>query len=115
MLTDPGTLRGLAGLGVAAAGASHGGSGGGNTDPASIIQQMADANRVNQNTPFGSRNWVQGPDGRWTVNDTLSEPEAANFANVQQLNSGVTGMARGKLAELLAAGPRQRYDRPLGT
>lgn len=94
------------GLGLASLGAaSHGGSGspgaaGG--DMNSIIEQMAMANRVNQNTPIGSRQWVHNPDGTWTVNDTMSAPEQANFENVQGLNASVTDMARQRLAAFLA-------------
>jgi hypothetical protein len=103
---------GLASLGAA----GGGGGGGGSGDANSIIEQMAQANRVDHNTPIGSRRWSQDPaTGRWTVNDSMSETEQANFGNVQQLNAGVTGMARDRLAQLLAQGPRQRYDRPLGT
>jgi hypothetical protein len=105
---------GLASLG--AAGGGGGGGGGGSGDAQSIIDQMANANRVDHNTPIGSRRWSQDPQtGRWTVNDSMSDVEQANFGNVQQLNAGVTGMARDRLAQLLAQGPRQRYDRPLGT
>lgn len=84
-----------------ASGSSHGGGGAGN-DMSSIIEQMANANRVNQNTPIGSRQWVHNQDGTWTVNDALSKPEQQNFENVQGMNADVTGMARQRLAQLLA-------------
>src|SRR5271165_5947422 len=29
------------------------------------------ANRANQNTPWASQNWVQGPNGQWTQNTSL--------------------------------------------
>lgn len=103
-------------LGLASLGAAHeGGGNGGETNPQSIIEQMANANRVNHNTPFGSRAWSQGADGRWTVNDTLSPEEQANYEGVRGINANVTGMTRDRLAALLAAPPRQRYDRPLGS
>lgn len=110
------TGLGLASLG-ASSGGGGGGGGGGSGDAESIIDQMARHNRVDQNTPIGSRRWSQGADGRWTVNDTMSPAEQANFEQVQQMNSGVTGMARQRLADMLAnmAKPRPRYDRPLGT
>lgn len=108
-------VRGAMGLASLGAGSSGGGSGGGNTDAGSIIEQMANANRVNHNTPLGSREWTQGQDGRWTVNDTMDPTEAANFRNVQGMNTDVTGEARRRFAAILAAPPRQRYDRPLGS
>jgi hypothetical protein len=103
---------GLASLG-GAGGSSGSSSGGGNSDAQSIIQQMAQANRVNQNTPFGSRKWTQGPNGQWQVDDTLSAPEQANFENVQGMNADVTGMARQRLAALLAQPQRGRADAPI--
>lgn len=104
-------VRGLAGLGMVAGGSS---GGSGSTDVGDIINQMANVNRVDHNTPIGSRRWTQGADGRWSVDDTMSPEEEANFRNVQGLNQGVTQFARDQLAALLARGPRQRYDRPLG-
>lgn len=105
---------GLAGLGAAAGGRGSGDAG--ETNPQNIIEQMANANRVDHNSPFGSRRWSQDPEsGRWTVTDALSPTEQANFEGVQGINSGVTNMTRDYLARMMAAGPRQRYDRPLGT
>jgi hypothetical protein len=99
-------VRGGLGLasvaGLAGGGGGSGGSGGGATDASSIIDQMANANRVDMNTPIGSRKWNQGADGRWTVNDTMNPAEQANFEGVQGLNAGVTGMTRDRLAQLLA-------------
>ena len=85
-----------------ASGSSHGGGGSSGSDMGSIIEQMANANRVNQNTPIGSRQWVHNSDGTWTVNDSMSAPEKQNFENVQGMNADVTGMARQRLAQLLA-------------
>jgi hypothetical protein len=103
-------VGGLASLGAAGAGAGSSNSSGGlATDPNSIIDQMAQANRVNQNTPFGSRAWSKDPQtGQWTVNDTLSAPEQANFTNVQGLNASTTDMARQRLAQMLAT-PQQTF------
>jgi hypothetical protein len=105
------------GLGLASLGASAAGTGshanGTPTDAGSIIDQMANANRVDQNTPIGSRAWSQGPDGRWTVNDTMSAPEQANFENVQGMNAGMTGYTRDMLARLLSAPARGRADAPI--
>jgi hypothetical protein len=106
------TGLGLASLGAAASG---GGGQGGETNPQSIIEQMAAANRVDHNTPIGSRRWSQDPaTGRWTVNDAMSPEEQANFEGVQGLNASSTQVARDRLAALLAK-PVRRYDRPLGT
>lgn len=103
---------GLASLGAASSG---GGGSGGETDPQNIIEQMANANRVDHNTPIGNRRWTKDPvTGRWTVTDSMSPEEQANFSNVQGLNSSVTQMARDRLAALLAQ-PRKRYDRPYGS
>lgn len=117
-MKNPGMIaRGAMGLAALGAGSGGGGGGGpgGNTDASSIIDQMAQANRVNQNTPLGSRNWVKDPvSGQWTVNDTMNPNEQANFTNVQGLNGGITDMARARLAALLAQPPRQRADRPIG-
>jgi hypothetical protein len=105
-----------AGGGVGSAGIRGGGGGGGSSDAGSIIEEMANANRVDHNTPLGSRRWAQGADGRWTVTDAMDPAEETNFRNVQGMNSDVTGMTRQRLADLLAnPQPRQRYDRPLGT
>lgn len=104
---------GLASLGAGLGGGSGGGGGGGSGDANSIIEQMANANRVNHNTPLGSRNWAKGPDGRWTMNDTMDPAEEANFRNVQGMNASVTDMARQRLAALLAQGPSPRADRPI--
>jgi len=32
------------------------------------------ANRVNQNTPYGSLNYTKNADGSWTANQSLSQP-----------------------------------------
>lgn len=117
---NPGTLArgamGLAALGAGGgSGGGSGGSGGNSDDPGSIIEQMARANRVDQNTPLGSRRWSQDPaTGQWTVNDTMDPAEASNFKNVQGMNSSITDMARARLAALLAQPQRPRADRPFG-
>lgn len=82
-------------------------------DPNSIIEAMANANRVNHSTPFGSRQWSQDEGGRWSVADTLNPAEQRNFEGVQGLNSNVTQMAAQRLAQLMAGTGRQRADRPL--
>jgi hypothetical protein len=107
--------RGAMGLASLGSSSSGGGSrgGGGASDASSIIDQMANVNRVDHDTPLGSRRWTQGPDGRWSVNDSMDPAEEANFRQVQGMNADVTGMARQRLAALLAGPSRQRADRPL--
>lgn len=110
-----------AGMGLYALGAgAHSGSssntsgGGSMTDPTSIINAMAQANRVNQVTPFGSRTWTQDPTtGQWTATDAMSPTEQANYQNVAGMNTDVTNYARQRLAQLMAAPPSQRADRPI--
>jgi hypothetical protein len=107
-------IGGLASLG--AAGHNGGGSGttgGSPTDASSIIEQMARTNRVNQNTPLGTRRWEQDENGNWTVTDAMDAAEQANFQNVQGMNADITGSARARLAALLAAPPRPRADRAI--
>lgn len=104
-----GALR--TGVGLASLGASMGGSSGDGNAVGSmgdILDQQANANRYDWNTPTGSRSWSQGADGRWTVNDRMSEREQANFDNVQGLNADSTGYARDLLARTMAA-PRRDY------
>jgi hypothetical protein len=108
LASNPGQAARL-GLGLAAlGGAAHNSSGtaAATTDANSIIDQMANANRVDQNTPLGSRRWAQDPaTGRWTVNDTMNPAEQANFENVQGLNASGTDFSKQFLARLLAAPP----------
>jgi hypothetical protein len=107
-------IGGLASLG--AAGHNGGGSGttgGSPTDASSIIEQMARTNRVNQNTPLGTRRWAQDENGNWTVTDAMDPAEQANFQQVQGMNADITGSARARLAALLAAPPRPRADRAI--
>lgn len=40
------------------------------------VNAQTQANRPNQNGPFGFSSWSQGPDGRWTQNTGLSGPLA---------------------------------------
>lgn len=107
---------GLAALGGSGGGSGGSGGGGGSGsagDAGSIIDQMAQANRVNWNTPMGSRNWSRDANGQWTVNDTLNPAEQANFEGVQGLNSSVTDMARQRLAALLTRPQSAAADAPL--
>lgn len=111
-------VRGAAGLAaLGGSGGGAGGSGGGGSgnsgDAGSIIDQMAQANRVNWNTPMGSRNWSRDANGQWTVNDTLNPAEQANYEGVTGLNSSVTDMARQRLAALLSRPQSTAADAPL--
>ena len=47
----------------------------------SIVQASQTANMTNQNTPFASLNYTQGPDGRWTANSTPTGPAASIINN----------------------------------
>lgn len=89
-------------------GGGGGGGGGVGSNAQSIIDQMANANRVDINTPLGSRKWNKGEDGRWSVTDSMDPAEEQNFRGVQGMNSDVTGMARQRLAELLANPKKSR-------
>jgi hypothetical protein len=55
------------------------------------------ANRPNQNTPFGSSSWAQGPDGQWTQNITLNPAEQAALDQQRQFSSQQQGFASGLL------------------
>jgi hypothetical protein len=108
-------LGGLASLGAGAVGShnSSGSSGGaGMSDPSSIIDAMANANRVNQNTPLGSRTWTQDANGRWVATDAYTPALQHNFDALTGLNSDVIGGARSRLAAVLAQ-PTRRYDNPI--
>jgi hypothetical protein len=54
------------------------------------INQQTQANRPNQNGPFGSVQWTQGPDGQWTQNSALSGGlgQAANNLQGQVAGQG---------------------------
>lgn len=111
-----GAARGVAGLGALLA-ANHGAGGTSSTglgnpgDVNNIIETMANANRVNQSTPFGSRSWAQGPDGRWTATDAFSPEEQTNYEGVRGMNADVTKYAMQKLAALMAQ-PQKSYSGP---
>lgn len=111
--SNPGTaIRGIAGLGAAIAGSRGGGGGGsgggGVGDFGDLLSAQANANRVDINTPTGSRRWSQGADGRWTVNDSMSPEEQANYENVRTMNAGATDYARQLLARTMAR-PQRDY------
>ena len=108
-----GAVRGIAGLGAAIAGSRGGGGGGGSGgggvgDFNDMLAAQANANRVDINTPTGSRRWSQGQDGRWTVNDSMSPEEQANYENVRTMNAGATDYARQLLARTMAR-PQRDY------
>jgi hypothetical protein len=44
----------------------------GKGNSASGADQQTQANRVNQNTPFGNQQWTHNPDGTWTQNTSLN-------------------------------------------
>lgn len=68
-----GALGGLGGAGAAMAGGK--GSGAPSApDFAGMAERQAASGHVNQTNPFGSTSWMQGPDGRWTQNTSLTGP-----------------------------------------
>ena len=100
-------------MGAAIAGSRGGGGGGGSGgggvgDFGDLLSAQANANRVDINTPTGSRRWSQGADGRWTVNDSMSPEEQANYENVRTMNAGATDYARQLLARTMAR-PQRDY------
>lgn len=56
-------------------------------DPNKLIQQNEQMNRVNISTPFGSQQYVTGPDGRQTLQTSLS-PEMQNLFTQQFQRAG---------------------------
>lgn len=102
-----GAARGVMGLASVIGGLSGSHNAAGGSQPggvADILGTMADANRVNQTAPFGSRTWSQGADGRWGVTDAFSPQEQANYEGVRGMNANVTDLATRRLAAYLAGG-----------
>lgn len=107
--SNPGTLlRGIGGLAAMGAGSRSGGSANAVGSMSDILEQQANANRYDWRTPYGSRSWERGADGRWTVTDAMSPEEQANYEGVRDLNAGATSYARDLLARTMAA-PRRDY------
>jgi hypothetical protein len=71
-------------------------------------QAATAANRVNQNTPYGSLNYTQGVDANgnptWTANQTLSQP-------LQDLtNSSLAGLQASQANPMYGINPGQTYS-----
>ena len=67
-------------------------------------QAATQANRVNQNTPDGSLNYVQNGDGSWTANQSLSQP-------LQQLtDSSLAGLQASQNNPMSGINPGQTYS-----
>lgn len=74
-------------------------------DKAAAAEQTA-ANRPNQNTPWGSTSWQQGPNGTWTENVSLNpadqallDQDRAFMGQQQQIGSGLLGRASETLGQ----------------
>jgi hypothetical protein len=71
-------------------------------------QTATAANRINQNTPYGSLNYTQGVDANgnptWTANQTLSQP-------LQNLtNTSLTGLQASQANPMYGINPGQNYS-----
>ena len=60
-------------------------------DPKALIAQNAAMNRVNVSNPFGSQNYVTGPNGQQTLQTTLT-PQMQALLN-QQIGRAQSGAA----------------------
>ena len=65
-------------------------------------QVAADANRVNQNTPYGSISWQppSTPDGQWTSTQTLSPDQQTLLNGNNQLSQGLLGLGNSTLGQI---------------
>jgi hypothetical protein len=61
------------------------------------MDQQTVSNRPNQNNPYGSSQWEQGPGGQWTQNVTLNPAEQAQLDRQRGLQAGMTTAASGLL------------------
>jgi len=60
----------------------------------SIVQASQTANNINQNSPFASLNYSQGPNGQWTATTTPTGPYAQALATeTQALNKNAAAFA----------------------
>jgi len=60
---------------------------------------ILDSSRINQTTPMGQQTWSQADDGRWSVDQTLSEGQQQMFDTAQGLNIGVGQAATDALGD----------------
>jgi hypothetical protein len=58
-----------------------------------------EANRPNQNNPYGSVSWEKGADGQWTQNTTLNPAEQAQLDANRNIQKGLTDTAGGLLGQ----------------
>lgn len=58
------------------------------------------ANRPNQETPWGSTSWTQGPDGQWTQTTSLSPEQQALLDQQRGLQGGRYGLAQGMFPQI---------------
>lgn len=73
-------------------------------DPSQLIQQQAQANRVNETNPFGSSTYSQGADGTWGRTTTLNPMLQQQLAGQQSLGanaaSGANSLFPGAMSNL---------------
>lgn len=69
------------------------------------LQQNVNLNRLNESNAFGNREFIQNPDGSYSLRDTLSDPQQKLLD--AQLGTGTTGA---NIANSLLGGMPQNYD-----
>jgi hypothetical protein len=100
-----GNLNKIGGLVTTGAGLINTLKGSRSAPKAPNFQQLASqdtaVNRPNQNTPFGSTQWVQGPNGQWTQNVSLNPQDQARLDATRGQAAGLLGQAGGTLSKPL--------------
>lgn len=69
-------------------------------DYVGAAEATARANRPDQNTPWGSVDWTEGPGGDWTQNITLSPEQQAALDSQQRITAGKSDLAEGMLGRM---------------
>jgi hypothetical protein len=64
------------------------------------FETMLNAGRVDTNTPTGSTSWQQGPDGRWTLNQQLSDSQQGLYDQDQRIMEGRGNIAEGMMGNV---------------
>lgn len=72
-----------------------------------LNEQTLRANRYNENTPYGSREWTQDANGNWTSNTTLSPEQQALFDQENRLSQQY-----GDTAQSLLSNTQQQMSQP---
>jgi hypothetical protein len=71
------------------------------------MQDQLNANRVNQTNPWGSVDWTQGPDGRWSETTTLNPQEQQRLDQQRGMMTGLGDVAQpliGQVGKSLSGG-----------